>query len=263
MSALLALAEDALRDAARRRSLLAAAVASGVAALAVDRCSGCQADLTLQGQPVAEAQLAAMTALASFTLVAVWTYALAALLASDTLATALEDGTAASVMARPVSRDVLCLARLAGALLAACGLGIALLALATALLYFRVGMPLGPAAASTLAVVAGTWSAGALAMTLSLVLPRPATLLAMTVLGGAVCTAELAHALSGEIGGLWGLLGRLGPGWISGPVAPLLAWLQPGETSALPPYGLLRSLAWGAAASTALCLAFRRQEIGR
>jgi len=266
MSAFAALALDALRDTVRRRSLLAAGVASAIAALAVNRCSGCDASLVVQGESVQGGQLAALSALTSFGLLALWTYAMAALLASDGLASALEDGTAESVLARPVSRDAFGLARLAGTLFGALAVGLALLALAGALLHARQGLPPGPAVASAAAVALGAWSAAALAMALSLALPRPATLLAMTLLAAALCGADLAAWVAAErVSGVWGVPGRWGPGWISGPLAPLAAWLPPGGPALppLPALAPLRSLAWGLAASGLLVAAFRRRELLR
>lgn len=266
MSAFAALALDALRDTVRRRSLLAAGVASAIAALAVNRCSGCDASVVLQGESVQGGEVAALSALASFGLLALWTYAMAALLASDGLASALEDGTAESVLARPVSRDALGLARLAGTLAGALAVGLVLIALAAGLLHARQGLALAPAVASAAAVALGAWSAAALAMALSLALPRPATLLAMTLLAAALCGADLAVWLAEErVSGPWAILGRWGPGWISAPLAPLAVWLPPGALAlpAPPAFALLRSLGWGIAASGLLVGAFRRRELLR
>lgn len=265
MSAWTALALEALRDTVRRRSLLAAGVASAIAALAVNRCSGCHASVVLQGQSVQSDQLAGLTAVLSFGLLAIWTYAMAALLASDGLATALEDGTAESVLARPVSRDVLSLARLGGTLAGALGVGLALLALAAGLLHVRQGLALAPAVASCAAIAIGAWSSAALAMALSLTLPRPATLLAMTMLAAVLCSADASIWLAGSAApghGLWTLLGRWGPGWISGPLAPLSPWLG-AEVPPPPPLPWLRAVGWALLATGALVLAFRRRELLR
>ena len=157
MSAFSALAREALRDAARRRALVAAAVASAIAGLAIARCGNCEANLMIQGETLSAqaGDLGAVGAMIGFALIALWTYAVAALLASDGLAAALEDGVAEAVLARPVSRDAFVLARLAGVWLGAFALGAALLALATALSADRSGVALLPALRAALGVGAG------------------------------------------------------------------------------------------------------------
>jgi hypothetical protein len=185
VSAFSAIARDALRDAARRRGLVAAAVASAIAALAVARCGHCEAAVSVQGQTLSTqaGELAVVGAIASIALIALWTYAVAALLASDGLAAALEDGVAEAVLARPVSRDTFVLARLAGAWSGAFALGAALLALALGLAADQPGVTLLPALRALLCVGVAAWSVAALAMCVSLSLPRAATLLLSGALG--------------------------------------------------------------------------------
>ena len=159
-------------------------------------------------------------------LIALWTYAVAALLASDGLAAALEDGVAEAVLARPVSRDAFVLARLAGVWLGAFALGAALLALATALSADRSGVALLPALRAALGVGLGAWSVAALAMVVSLSLPRAATLLLFGALGMAVVGIEVAALFGARMTGLAGAVAHFGPAWLAGPVGSLAPWLS-------------------------------------
>src|SRR5262245_50411844 len=228
MSAFTALARDALRDGARRRGLVAAAVASAIAALAIERCGHCEAAVSIQGETMSAqaGELAVIAAIASVALIALWTFAVAALLASDGLAAALEDGVVEAVLARPVSRDVLVLARLAGAWSGAFALGAALFALAIALAADRPGVTLPPALAALLCVGVSTWTVAALAMCVSLSLPRAATLLLFGALGAAVVGIEAAAIFGARIGGLAGAVAGYGPAWLAAPVSALAPWLS-------------------------------------
>jgi len=262
MSRFAALTVETLRDAVRRRSLIAAALASAIAAFAVGRCGSCDAVVSLQGQTV-ELQGSGLGALAAVTTVvwiALWTYAVAALLASDGLTTALEDGSAASLLARPVARDTFALSRLAGVWIGAAALGAALAALAIALAVTRQGVAAGPGWAALLALALGTWSVVAIAMVASLWLPRAATLLLLIVVGAAVSGIEIADLLGARLEGLVGIVAHWGPAWIAAPVDALAPWLGsplPGP----PPWPGLRALAWAVLATAALVLRFRRLEV--
>src|SRR4029077_17089274 len=129
------------------RGLVAAAVASAIAGLAIARCGHCEANIAIQGETLSSqtGAFGGVSALAGIALIALWTYAVAALLASDGLAAAIEEGVAEAVLARPVSRDAFVLARLAGVWAGAFALGAALLALAIGLSADRPGVTLAPA----------------------------------------------------------------------------------------------------------------------
>jgi len=259
-----ALFAETLRDAVRRRGLIAAALASLGAALLVQRCGSCETNVVLQGEDLAlrSGQLGAIGALLGFGVVALWTYALTALLASDGLMTAIDDGTAESTLARPVSRDVFVAARCVGLWSGCFAIGAALLALVAGLAAARHGLSWAPALHAIGAVGTAALGVAALAMWTSLHLPRVPTLLGLTSLGLAVCGIELA-ALFGAAGSGWvGAVAHLGPAWLSAPVAALAPWLSdplPGS----PAWPQTRALAWAALFALLLRVRFRRVELLR
>jgi hypothetical protein len=264
VSAFSALAREALRDAARRRALVAAAVASAIAGLAIARCGNCEANLVVQGQALSAQQagdLGAASAMIGIALIALWTYAVAALLASDGLAAALEDGVAEAVLARPVSRDAFVLARLSGVWLGAFALGAALLALATAV--SAPGVALLPALRAALGLAVGSWSVAALAMVVSLSLPRAATLLLSGALGIAVVGIEVAALLGAPMSGLAGVVAHYGPAWVAGPVGSLAPWFSELRLPSPPEWPQARAIAWAVLATGALVTRFRRLELPR
>jgi ABC-type transport system involved in multi-copper enzyme maturation permease subunit len=265
MSGFSALAGDALRDAARRRGLVAAAVASAIAGLAIARCGHCEAAVSVQGQTLSAqaGELGAIGAILSVALIALWTYAVSALLASDGLAAALEDGVAEAVLARPVSRDVLVVARLAGAWLGACGLGAALLGLAVGIAADRPNVTLVPALHAALVIAVAAWSVAALAMTVSLSLPRAATLLLCSALGAAVIGIEVASLFGARMSGLPGVVAGYGPAWLAAPVSALTPWLRDVQLSGPPAWSHARVLIWAGLATASLVLRFRRLELPR
>jgi ABC-type transport system involved in multi-copper enzyme maturation permease subunit len=265
VSTFAALARDALRDAARRRGLVAAAVASAIAALAIERCGHCEAAVSIQGEALSAqaGELAVIGAIASLALVALWTYAVAALLAADGIAAALEDGVVEAVLARPVSRDVLVLARLAGAWSGAFALGTALFALAVGLAASRPGVTLAPALAALLWTGVSAWTVAALAMCVSLSLPRAATLLLFGALGAGVVGIETAGLFGARMGGIAGAIAACGPAWLAAPVSALAPWLSAAQLPGPPTWPNARALLWAAAATCALVARFRRLELPR
>jgi hypothetical protein len=265
MTAFSALAREALRDAARRRALVAAAVASGIAGLAIVRCGNCEANVAIQGETLSvnAGDLGAAGAIAGIALIALWTYAVAALLASDGLAAAIEDGVAEAVLARPVSRDAFVLARLAGVWAGAVALGAALLALAIGLSADRPGATLAPALHATLCIGLAAWSVAALAMTVSLSLPRAATLLLFGAFGAAVVGIETASLFGARMTGLAGAVASCGPAWLAGPVSALAPWLSGQRLPGPPPFPHVRAIAWAALGTAALVARFRRLELPR
>jgi ABC-type transport system involved in multi-copper enzyme maturation permease subunit len=202
-------------------------------------------------------------AIASIALVALWTYAVAVLLAADGLAAALEDGVVEAVLARPVARDVLVLARLAGAWLGAFGLGAVLLALVTGLAADRSGSTLLPALRAAFATGVAAWGVAALAMCVSLSLPRAATLLAVAALGAAVVSIEATGLFGAQLGGLAGAIAAWGPAWLAAPVSALAPWLSQLRLPGPPVWPDARALAWAVLATCVLVARFRRLELPR
>ncbi|HKA14189.1 MAG TPA: hypothetical protein VKH41_04160 [Myxococcota bacterium] len=265
MSAFGALARESLRDAARRRGLVVAAVVSAIAGLAIARCGHCEAAVSIQGQELSSRAegLGAASAIASAALIALWTYAVAALLASDGLAAALEDGVVEAVLARPVSRDVLALARLAGVWLGACALGAALFALAVGLALDRPGVTVLPALDAALAIGTAAWGVAALAMCISLSVPRAATLISIGAVGIAVVGIECAELLGAHMAGFPGAVAGYGPAWLAAPASALAPWLTDVSLPGPPAWPHARAVAWAALATVALIARFRRIELPR
>jgi hypothetical protein len=271
MSAFATLAAEAIHDAVRRRIVAAIIVLCVLSLMGVDGCTSCAGgELRIDSAGASLDELTSLADLAGasgavlFTMLGMWIVVLAGILASDHLQQTLEDGSANLCLARPVGRGTFALARLAGALGVALSAGAVLLGTATGFLAARSGLPIAPAALAGSYAALGAFVAAALAMTLSLWLPRLATIL--LVLGG-VGTMAVANAVALATGGggtgtlAW--LDRLGPPFASGLVAPLAPWLEPYSLEVDPLLVGLRLLVWCAIAGTGLVLAFRRVELGR
>jgi len=257
-----ALAREALGDALRRRLVLAIAVASLLSLQLVESCTSCgTATVVHNGQTVALPEVAGMGALAVAIACALWTLILAGALASDHLVEPLDDGSAALVLARPVSRTAFALARLAGVLAIALGSGAVLLGAAGWLLHLRQGLAFAPLLGAFAATAAGAVTVGALAMAASLSLPRIATLLLVLMSVGAVAAVNVASLFGAQLGGVTGLIDAWGPPFVSAVVVALSQWIEP---TTVPGHGLalaLRLLVWALASAGLLLHAFRRLEL--
>jgi ABC-type transport system involved in multi-copper enzyme maturation permease subunit len=257
-----ALAREALADAMRRRIVPLIAVMALLSLFFVDTCTSCSPSLQVQGRTVEASQVGGVLGAAVLVVLGLWTMVLAGVLASDHLAEPLSDGSATLALARPVSRGLFALSRLAGALALALATGALLLGATAGLLLVRQGLAPGPAVAAGLACGLGCVSVGGLAMTASLYLPRVATAL---LVFGAVWGVALLNALGrsgAELGGwLWGV-DRLGPPLASAPIVALGPWLEPLAVAGDPAELLLRGLLWAAGSALLLVVAFRRREIG-
>lgn len=263
MSALGALAGEAFGDALRRRIVPAVAGLSLLALLAVDGCTACGGTITTSAGTRPLAEFGGWIGLGVFVALALWMALLAAVLSADALASTLDDGSASLMLARPVSRDLFALARLAGALGVALGTGAALLAAAAALLHVRHGLALAPACLAAAPALVAAACVGSLAMAASLHLPRSAvTLLALAGVA-AVAASEVALLLGVHLSGVFGALGRFGPP-LAEPVALALApWIAPSPVPGAAAPLLGRLALWTAGAIAWLLLAFRRIEPGR
>ena len=260
----LLLSREALADALRRRIVAVVAVLAVVSLVAVESCTSCSPAATRDGQPIDASQLVGLGALVGAVLLGLWAMVLAGVLASDHLAEPLADGTAELVLARPVSRRVFVLSRLAGAWALAGGAAAVLLSAQAALLHLRQGLALAPAAAALLACLAGAATVAGLAMTASLWLPRAVTALAAIALVGLVAAANGAAHLGVGLRGAPAWLDAAGPPLASAMIAALSPWLGPGAPE--PGSGLelgLRSLAWLAGSAALLVWSFQRIELGR
>jgi len=260
-----ALVLETLRDAVRRRGLITAALVSAGIALFVQRCGSCEAAVQVQGESVAiqGSEVGILGALVSFGLVAIWSYGVVALLASDGLANILEDGGAESILARPVSRDVFVSARLVGAWAGASAIGIVLLALVTGLAAANQGVPVAAALPAIAAVAVAALGVAAFAMLCSLSLPRVATLMLLTGIGMAVAGIETAALLGAEPTGWTGAVAHWGPAWVTAPIDALGSWLPTGSLPSASPWPFARVCLWSGLLCAALIARFRRIELLR
>jgi ABC-type transport system involved in multi-copper enzyme maturation permease subunit len=260
----LRLTREALADALRRRIVPLIAVLAVISLFAVESCTSCSPAATRDGQPVEAAQLVGFAAVIGAVLLGLWAMVLAGVLASDHLAEPLADGTAELVLARPVSRGVFALSRLAGAWVLAGTVAALLLSAQAVLLHLRQGLPVAPPAIALLACLAGAATVAALAMAASLWLPRVVTALAALALVGLVGAANAASQMGVALRGAPAWLDAAGPPLASAMIAALSPWLSPDAAPASDGLALaLRSLAWAAASTGLLVWSFRRVELGR
>ena len=256
------LTAEAVRDASRRRIVAAILVLSFVSLWFVDGCTSCATgQMEVNGQQVEGAELLGWTASVLFGLLSLWTVVLAGVLASDHLTQTLGDGSATLTLARPVSRETFALSRLAGTLAISAGCGAILLGGASAFIFARYGLPLGPALAAAAGCALAALLVAALAMWASLLLPRVANFLLVFVLVGGVATINLVSAVGVELGGTFGVIDAWGPPIGSVLTTALAPWN--GGTGAAGSLALLlvRLGVWAVAAVGLLAWWFRRMEL--
>jgi len=257
-----ALAGEAVHDAVRRRIVPAIAVVSLLSLVAVDSCTSCGTPSIVQnGVPVELPEIAGWTGMVIFAVLALWAMVLAGILASDHLAETLADGSASLVLARPVGRPTLALARLAGALAIAFVTGAVLLGGTTALLHARHGVTLAGAVWGGIACALGASVVASLAMTASLFLPRIATVLAVLAGVGAIAGINAIGLFGVELGGIaWGI-DRFGPPLGSAVVAAVAPWIAPVEVPVDPVELAVRLVAWAVVGVSLLVVVFRRRDV--
>ena len=161
------LTTQAVRDASQRRLVPAVLVISVLSLFMMDSCTSCNANVVVQGEPQTM-DLSSLAGLFTFGLLAIWSIALAGLLASDHLREIFEDGSATLWLARPISRPTLALGRLLGSLIVSLGAALLLCGGASFFLSIRGGLPLLPAIWATLSVLLSCVTMAALAMMASL-----------------------------------------------------------------------------------------------
>jgi len=253
---------EALGDAIRRRVVGGVAIAAALSLAMLESCTGCTPSVHVNGEVRELAELRGAFGFTTFLVLGLWGIALAGVLASDHLRSALDDGSATLSLARPVPRDTFALARLAGVMGVVAAAGGLVLGAAAVLLASRSGLPLGPAALAAAGCALGALTVAALAMTASLALPRVATVL--LVLGG-VGVVALANGVApfAESAGWLGAVDAYGPPLASTLALALAPWL---EAVRIPGDGVrvtARLVAWAIGATLALVFAFRRVELGR
>jgi hypothetical protein len=251
---------EAIGDAVRRR-IVAAIVAMAIVSLwFVDGCTSCASgSAEVNGMTLSAESILGWTAAVLFGTFALWTVALAGVLASDHLTQTLQDGSATLILARPVGRVPFALARLAGSLCVSLLTGVVLLGGCAAFIRARYGLELGPAALAGLVCAVSAVVVAALAMWLSLVLPRAATFLIVFAAVGAVSAVNFAAAFGARFGGLLAAIDGWGPPLGSLLVSALSPWtgFGAGDPAAL----ALRLAAWALAALALLGLWFQRMEL--
>jgi hypothetical protein len=254
------LAGEALSDAFRRRIVGGVAVAALLSIAMLESCTGCSPTVDVNGEVRELSELRGAFGFTAFLVLGLWGIALAGVLASDHLRSALDDGSATLTLARPVPRESFALARLAGVMGVATGAGVLVFGAAAFLLATRTGLPLAPAGVAAGACLLGALSVAALAMTASLALPRVASVL--LVLGG-VGLVALANGVApfAEGAGWLRAIDAYGPPLGSSLALALAPWLEgvrlPGDAVRV----AARLAAWAIGATLALVFTFRRVEL--
>jgi len=253
---------EALRDALRRRIAFAILLLSLLSLLVVESCTSCAEGGTFQlnDQEVPAAQLLGVGGVVIYGVLSLWCIVLAGVLASDHLARTLVDGTATSVLARPVSRSTFALSRLLGTLILSFAAGAILLGGAAFFLWVRYDLALGPAWVGAIATALSAVTTGSLAMAGSLVLPRAFVFL--LVFGGVatIGAANAASSAGASLGGWLGAVDRFGPPLGTGIAIAVSAWVDfVPEVDAITV--ALRLFLWAALGVSALLVAFGRIEL--
>lgn len=258
------LTREAVADATRRRIVPAIVVLGLISLFFVDNCTSCQVGLESSGTDVELPQVAGFGGVLTVVALGLWTMVLAGVLASDHLAEPLADGSANLALARPVSRNVFALSRLAGALALAIVTGLVLLGVTGLLLQARQGLALAPVFFAGLACAAGAATLGGLAMAASLFLPRALTALLVFGLVWWIAALNTAAQFGAELSGVSGAIDRFGPPLASAMIVALGSWIEAAAAPRGEPFDLaLRSCLWAAASTGLVLVAFRRIELGR
>jgi ABC-type transport system involved in multi-copper enzyme maturation permease subunit len=267
MSAFLLLWREALLDALRRRLVFAIAAASLLSLLVLDNCAGCAPTLQVNDQPQQVARVAPILGGVLLIVVGLWVVTLAGLLAADLLVQSLEDGHAATALARPVRREAFACARLAGSLSVSLATGALLLGMTSFWVVTRSDLAAGPALLASVSCAFACVTVASLAMTASLSLPRIAVWLLVFGLVFFTTLAAIAAAFAAlrqtELppSSLFSLVDAYGPPIAGGMLRALAGWLPtaplPGDVGA----ALARGAAWAGLSLAGLVAAFRRIEL--
>jgi ABC-type transport system involved in multi-copper enzyme maturation permease subunit len=267
MSAFLLLWREALLDALRRRLVLAIAAASLLSLSVLDDCAGCAPAITVNGQRQEMASAAPMLGIVLMIVVGLWVVTLAGLLASDHLAQSLEDGHAATSLARPVGRTQFAFARLAGSLTVSLAAGALLLGTTSFWVATRSGLPGGPALLACLGCALACVTIASFAMTASLAMPRIAIWLLvfgsvfLTTLAAGSALLPHSETTAHASPSMLALLDRYGPPIASLMLRALAPWLPSAPLPADFGLVLARGAAWAALGVGSLAAAFRRIEL--
>lgn len=256
------LATDALRDALRSRVGIGVLLLGVLLVLGVDRCTGVPADtITWNGRELPASVVGTIFGPLLFLVLSFVLVAAAALIASDALARPVDDGSASLWLARPIGRGTYALSRLTGGLVLMALVAVGVLGLATALLAARYGLDWRVGVAGYVTFVADAFVVSAVAMLLSLHLPRMLTLFGVFLWLQYVAITNGMHV----VGALSEGGGRMLEGWGPPLGTALLFAVGPWAGLHLPPeqraFAAVRLALWGAAALTLLVISFRRREL--
>jgi len=253
------LTREAVNDAVRRRVVWVIGGVCFISLALVNSCTSCTTSIQTSGQGVNAVEIAGWSAIVTLCLLALWTMVLAGLLASDQLAQSMVDGSALLVLSRPVSRDTFVLSRLGGSLAVAFGAGLILLGGAAFFVTTRGDLPLAPALLAILACALSCIAMAALAMSISLYLPRVASFMVIVVVIGVVGMVNLYAMSTGNVGGFYASIHHYGPPLASSIVIALAPWAN--YTPDVNTAGVvLRLFLWAAACVGMLLVNFRHQE---
>jgi len=252
---------ESLRDAARRRVVPAVLVMCFLTLFMLNSCTQCSGDLEIETNMGGGLQILGWGGVAAFASLALWMVALSGLLAADHLSSALDDGTAQLVLARPVSRATFVLSRLFGSVTVSLAAGLILLGGASFFFVTRGDLPVAPALVSMLATAISCVCFSAIAMFCSLYMNRLVTVLILLVLL-AVMTVLSVMALSGvELAGIYGAAERMGPTFATTIIASLLPWAHREMIDSDILLIWARLLGWTIGAVALLLTAFGRREL--
>lgn len=255
-------AREAFADALRRRLVLMLALMTGSTLLFLQRCTAAfTGNVEVNGRQVALEQLGPAVGVPLFAILALGTAVLGAILAGEELERPVGTGEASLWLARPVSRDAYALGRLVGALGLALGSGLAALAAAAVLLHQRQGLELLPAVRGAGVCALGTVAASALAMALSVWIPRLAATFGVGLLFAASASMDVFSLAGHALEGTAGLLQHYGPPLLAAEVYAVAGWNPTLELHGSPPAAVARLAVWAVAGLALLLAGFRRLEL--
>jgi ABC-type transport system involved in multi-copper enzyme maturation permease subunit len=252
---------EAVRDAARRRIVAGMVVLSLLSLFVVDSCTSCASGpMIVNGREVETSGLLGFTSIILFGMVALWTVALAGVLAADHLTQTLDDGSARLVLARPVSRSVFALARLVGSLIVSLGTGAILLGMSAFFLKARHDFGLAPAAWSAGVATLGALTVASLAMAASFWMPRLLTFLLVFGVVASLAVTNWAALAGADLGTVWSAADRFGPPIGTGLALAASQWTGY-DLDADPLRVGLQLLLWATFSPALLAVLFSRREV--
>lgn len=250
---------ESVRDAARRRIVPAVLVLSLLSLMLMDSCSSCSLDIQTSGEEISLDRLLGWTGLASFAVLGLWSIALAGLLALDHLRAIFDDGSATLLLARPVSKPTLALARLLGSLVVSLSAALLVCIGATVLIAGRFDLALWPGFVATVGVMLSSTTLAALAMLSSLYLPRIVSVLAVLLTVALIAVLNGIAAAGRELDGVYFAIDRFGQPLLGNLIVPLSAWS--GQSTALSAGDIaLRSVVWALGSVFLLLFLFARRD---